>query len=178
MPEQRCPNCKATLRAEELVCGNCGQLLFDPKVSTIHIRVSPDIMRLKRRDGVKTAPIIDSGEHVLLIQLRGLTERLSFEEGTSVVLGRIDVTSPDMTRFDLTRYGGHERGVSREHAVIIYEGAKFTLTDLNSANGTFINRERMTPNVRYPIKDGDEITLGNLSFTVRYGHTEGLPSQS
>lgn len=54
--------------------------------------------------------------------------------------------------------------MSRRHAVIMYvrrEG--FYLIDLNSMNGTFVNGVRLQH--RYPLQDGDQVYLGNLSFT-------------
>lgn len=47
-------------------------------------------------------------------------------------------------------------GVSRRHAVARYEGDRVVLEDLASANGTFVNGQRVT---RYELKDGDEITI-------------------
>ncbi len=171
MPDLKCPNCQTPYRAGEMVCRKCGMILFDPRTSTVHIRINPDLIRLKRRPG-DTHELLTISEHTLQIQIRGLSERLIFEEGTSVVLGRIDLNSPDMARFDLTRFGGHERGVSREHCVISYNGTQFLVTDLNSSNGTFINRKRLEPNAPTPLNDGDELTLGSLTMTVRFSANE------
>lgn len=174
MPEIKCPNCGAIYRTEVMACNKCGALLFDPKTSTIHIRINPDMIRLKRKPTPETGPLPGGGEGLLVqLQIRGLSERLFFEEGTSIVLGRIDVTSPDMSRFDLTRFGGHERGVSREHCVLDMAAGRLQVTDLGSVNGTFINGTRLTANAPQILKNGDELTLGSLSMTVRYG-TEPL----
>jgi hypothetical protein len=159
-----------------MVCSKCGALLVDPKTSTIHLRVNPDLIRLKRRPNPETGPLPSSGEGLMVhLQIRGLSERLFFEEGTSIVLGRIDVTSPDMSRFDLTRFGGHERGVSREHCALEMVAGRLQVTDLGSVNGTFINGTRLDPNIPHLLKNGDELMLGSLSITVRYG-TEPLNS--
>ncbi len=48
--------------------------------------------------------------------------------------------------------------VSKEHARIVQRGQNYFITDLNSRNGTFVNRRLVTEPV--PIADGDEILLG------------------
>jgi pSer/pThr/pTyr-binding forkhead associated (FHA) protein len=46
---------------------------------------------------------------------------------------------------------------SRRHARVDREGDEFTITDLGSTNGTFVNRRR----VRHEfLHDGDEIRIG------------------
>ncbi|MDX2163763.1 MAG: FHA domain-containing protein [bacterium] len=50
-----------------------------------------------------------------------------------------------------------EQHVSRQHAVISYRDGVFLLTDLGSANGVWVNDERVTE--PYPLAAGDEIRL-------------------
>lgn len=51
---------------------------------------------------------------------------------------------------------------SRAHARIVREGRKVVLEDLGSANGTFLNDERvLTPTA---LRDGDQITIGEIAF--------------
>lgn len=50
-----------------------------------------------------------------------------------------------------------ERHVSREHAVINFRDGIFMLTDLNSANGTFVNDKRLED--PFPLAHGDVIRL-------------------
>jgi hypothetical protein len=53
--------------------------------------------------------------------------------------------------------------VSRLHAVVERYPTGFCLRDLGSANGTFLNGERVTSEVQ--IRTGDEIRLGNSRLT-------------
>lgn len=57
--------------------------------------------------------------------------------------------------------------VSRIHCKITRQGSTYQITDLQSANGTFINRIRLHPNQPHPIKDGDVIRLANSDFQVK-----------
>ena len=50
-----------------------------------------------------------------------------------------------------------ERHVSREHAVINFRNGIFMITDLNSANGTFVNDKKLSE--PFPLADGDVIRL-------------------
>lgn len=50
-----------------------------------------------------------------------------------------------------------ERHVSRQHAVINYREGVFTINDLGSANGTFVNDRRLTE--PFPLAHGDVIRL-------------------
>jgi pSer/pThr/pTyr-binding forkhead associated (FHA) protein len=54
--------------------------------------------------------------------------------------------------------------VSRLHAVIGIQIAKITITDLGSANGTWLNGVRVTPHTAHEIKHGDYVTLGTLKM--------------
>lgn len=58
--------------------------------------------------------------------------------------------------------------ISRVHCRIDKQGDKYTVTDLNSANGTYVNRVRLHPNLPQPIKNGDVIRLANSDFQVKW----------
>jgi pSer/pThr/pTyr-binding forkhead associated (FHA) protein len=51
---------------------------------------------------------------------------------------------------------------SREHARIYREGRKWVLEDCSSANGTFLNGERVFSAV--DLRDGDRITIGDIQL--------------
>ncbi len=56
--------------------------------------------------------------------------------------------------------------VSRHHVIIFREGGDTMLTDLGSANGTFVNGVRLIDEPA-SVHAGDTLMLGNLSFTYR-----------
>lgn len=59
--------------------------------------------------------------------------------------------------------------ISRVHCKINKRGGQITITDLQSANGTYVNRVRLQPNQPNPIKNGDIIRLANSDFQVSIG---------
>lgn len=61
-----------------------------------------------------------------------------------------------------------EAKVSRRHARITLRDGKYSLEDLGSTNGTFINRgQRLAGGARQPLSDGDEIIVGKTFLRFR-----------
>jgi pSer/pThr/pTyr-binding forkhead associated (FHA) protein len=49
--------------------------------------------------------------------------------------------------------------VSRRHARVFYEDGTWTIEDIGSTNGTWLNGLRMEKERRYPLQKGDNLTL-------------------
>jgi hypothetical protein len=79
-----------------------------------------------------------------------------------VVIGREDPVSGIFPDIDLDPHGGLESGVGRQHARLVLQNGQVFLEDLDSVNGTALNRQRLAPRQSSPVKDGDEIRLGKL----------------
>ena len=81
---------------------------------------------------------------------------------------RIETDTVLIGRADDAQVSIHDDGVSRKHARIAIEGLKFTLEDLGSTNGTFVNGDRIPgPTL---LKEGDDISIGGttiLRFAMR-----------
>lgn len=56
--------------------------------------------------------------------------------------------------------------ISRVHCKITVNGNQYWITDLQSANGTFVNHARLQPNQSTPLKNGDLVKLANSDFQV------------
>ena len=68
-----------------------------------------------------------------------------------------------------------ETSVSRQHALVIATPNGFVLRDLNSTNGTFINRQRIAPG-ELQLKHGDSIRLGGSKVAFLF-RQEGVATQ-
>jgi hypothetical protein len=55
---------------------------------------------------------------------------------------------------------------SRQHAIITFENDELTLEDLNSANGTYVNRTRVYPGQKRPLNVNDVIQIGTVQLKV------------
>jgi pSer/pThr/pTyr-binding forkhead associated (FHA) protein len=93
--------------------------------------------------------------------------RLEIPTKDDVVIGREDPISDVFPDVDLTSLGGMDKGVSRRHAVIHRSGSNYTVEDMGSTNGTYINKKKIQPNAPQAIKAGDELRLGKLSLSVQ-----------
>ena len=56
--------------------------------------------------------------------------------------------------------------LSRKQAIIVRTGNEATIADLSSANGTFVNGERIGVDPR-PLVPGDMVTMGDIDFIFR-----------
>jgi serine/threonine protein kinase len=54
--------------------------------------------------------------------------------------------------------------VSRHHAVLKYEEQHYVLFDLRSANGVYVNGQRLSSEQGYLLKDGDSIIIGDYEL--------------
>ena len=57
--------------------------------------------------------------------------------------------------------------VSRRHAVFNREADAFTVSDVGSLNGTYVNRDRIET---VQLKDGDEVQIGKYRLVFFSGH--------
>ena len=94
----------------------------------------------------------------------GWVVKLRVKEGAE--LGRdYAITSVPVTlgRDALSGISFPDPKMSRQHAVLIGQGADFILKDLGSTNGTFLNEKRIKQAV---LINGDRIRLGKTLFEL------------
>lgn len=77
----------------------------------------------------------------------GEVKEFVLKEGATAMIGRMETNDICIP----------EQHVSRQHAVINYREGIFIITDLGSANGTFVNDRQLTE--PFPLASGDEIRL-------------------
>jgi len=70
------------------------------------------------------------------------------------------------------------RFVSSRHFDLHRTGTDFTITDLNSTNGTLVNNKSLAPNQPQPIHNGDIIRIGDDAFGVSLGLTFNNPLEA
>jgi hypothetical protein len=62
--------------------------------------------------------------------------------------------------------------VSRRHVQFENRNGQVFVTDLGSANGSYINGQRLSPNVPQPFRPGDTLRIGDTSMSI-----QGAPAQ-
>ncbi|MFO7167575.1 MAG: FHA domain-containing protein [Chloroflexota bacterium] len=84
-----------------------------------------------------------------------------------LLVGCLDQQDRIFPDVDLAPFGGRQSGVSRRHALLRWVDSHWTLTDLGSANGTFVNETALVPNVPVALQDNSRIRFGGLAATLR-----------
>ncbi len=79
---------------------------------------------------------------------------------------RVSEGQPVLPDVDLSPYHAYANGVSRMHAVLKRSGVRVVIMDLGSANGTYVNGKRLTPQTERLLNHGDVVALGKLKFQV------------
>ncbi len=86
-----------------------------------------------------------------------------------ILLGRVDPYSQVFPEIDLAAHGGDEGGVSRKHCRITLAGNQYFADDLGSSNGTWIGANKLSPNVRTELHNGDQLRLGKVVLNFYTG---------
>ena len=166
--ENVCPVCKNKNELEAVVCGFCGAALEDPfmdpgaKTKTTNMQaLTPEQIRAWTIDEVAVA---DGG---IAVYVEGASHPVYVDSNEEFVIGRkAGTTSEDL--FDLSPLGGYHLGISRRHVVIRRTQHEYEVLDLGSANGTWLNDERLVPHKSYPLASGSHLRLGNMRLFVLY----------
>jgi hypothetical protein len=101
-----------------------------------------------------------------LVVLRGQKINMEFPlyEGNNFI-GRSDDKPVDI---DLEDQEPPDRvWCSRQHAVINFENGALVLEDLNSSNGTYVNRNRVYPGQKKALNVNDVIQIGTVQMKVK-----------
>ncbi len=64
--------------------------------------------------------------------------------------------------------------VSAHHSEIRQEDQRYSITDLGSTHGTYVNSQRLDWNTAYLLTSGSDITIGDTVFTYEEGDAEPL----
>lgn len=143
-----CPSCGIANTDDSNFCRRCGSRLAPLDPTEVTLTYSP----AEQDTGAGLfAPGAISGT-VLLIRAGGGREgELIGLAGDVLTIGR----SPHSDLFldDVT--------VSRHHARILRDEDEFLVEDLNSLNGTYVNRKRIE---RHRLSDGDELQIGKYKL--------------
>jgi len=102
----------------------------------------------------------------LTITVMSTGRQIPLSGSNEYVVGRLDATRGVFPDVDLTPDGGLEGGVSRRHARIQRQRTQFFVEDLGSANGTFLNGQRLTPYLPHPLHNGDELQAGRVRMQI------------
>lgn len=162
---KNCPHCGKSNRKDEPICYSCGGLLHD--------EVPRNATTVFEDNEQETAYFGSDYTLILIVKGTKKTARIHPQHfKREVVLGRSgSAMSPDI---DLNYQGGAELGVSRVHLGMNYDEKNnaLTISDMGSANGTFVNGLRLHPREVRVLRHGDELRLARLSLMVYFQKPE------
>jgi hypothetical protein len=165
-----CPTCKKNNELETMVCSNCGTVLekrlsdleTGPKTTNM-VSIPKAIMGWSIED--TAAP-----EKGIAHYLEGNFTPSHIDEKAEFIIGRNSGKTSEIVEglFDLSSLGGYGQGISRQHAIIRRMEHGYELADLGSANGTWLNSERLASHKPYPLPSGSHLRLGSMRLYVLY----------
>lgn len=161
--EQLCMNCKTPYDTSELYCSTCGYILphtFNGSTVYMEKKASKPV-DLQWGTGYfhqRAQLFLRIADSQQLIKVP-LTKSL-------VVLGR--GSDSDEAHVDLTAYGAFNLGVSRRHVCIYRMEDELLIADMESANGTYLNRTRLAPGERHILRNRAVLQLGQMVLRVQF----------
>lgn len=159
----QCTECGFDNRAGVLFCEECGMDVFSDDFANLPTKKLPT-NRLRPSPYGSTVTL-----QPIILTIRGRPDAIVLERTGFLTIGRTDPKAPDVNPdVDLQPFGADEAGVSRNHVRVAAADNPPTITDLGSANGTFVNGQKLIPDRPQAIHDGDEIRFGRLIARVRY----------
>lgn len=172
--ELQCPNCGHANIAGSIFCENCGTKLQqpppagkpneEPKPAVAGPAPAASTAEPKVEEAAPETPAppkLDSIPGRLVIVETNVS--LPIPPGSqSIVIGREDPVSGVFPDLDLDPHGGHEAGVGRRHAQLLLKDGQVFIEDLDSVNGTAVNKQKIEPRKPFPIHPGDEVRLGKM----------------
>ncbi len=162
-----CPICKLDNDSDAVVCAHCNARL-DKTISDAPTTLrtqAPFAMTEQLREQVIKGYVPPA--HGLSLFLLNNSEPIALLDQPQIILGREGELNTDSV-YDLSRFEGYAMGVSRRHAMIKFVEDKYTLIDLNSSNGTWLNGNRLLSNKPRDLPSGGVIQLGTMKLVVVY----------
>ncbi len=162
-----CPSCGKKHRPGTLFCTECGVYL----PSGGALRTSPlatNELPRSRATSWEKMPQEEKGSELRALQLNILdtNRQVQLPPSPELLVGRLDAAHGIFPDVDLTPDGGLGMGVSRRHAKLVQRAGELFIEDVGSANGTFLNDQRLTPYLPYPINLGDRIQVGRMKVEI------------
>ncbi|MCS6835535.1 MAG: FHA domain-containing protein [Anaerolineae bacterium] len=161
-----CSNCGAQNRDEEQICIKCGSLLVEVNKQKTRSLGDTDYEEGTPRWGA--ARFDSTMSLVITVLANGKEFVFNAENIERLTIGRTDPDTGESPPINLDDCDARNLGVSRYHAFIVRLEGALHLVDNNSANGTYLNGQKLVANQPRILRDGDDIRLGHLVVRVSF----------
>jgi hypothetical protein len=161
----KCYECGADQLEGTLFCSECGAFLAEKKRRDTGVLPFSEFAFTPPPPPLSADDLLAADEPLqIAFVLPGSRRRVKLTIVDELNIGRN--TGDMVPDLDLEPDEASEKGVSRLHAQLKWTRGGLVLIDLNSTNGTLLNTYRLPPNQPYPVKNGDEIRLGDLLMHI------------
>ncbi|MEQ8674141.1 MAG: FHA domain-containing protein [Aggregatilineales bacterium] len=163
-----CHECGRKNEASAKICVYCGAVLMDVQQEYASTRTLNDT---DFEEGVpKWGSARFNAQMNLVVGVEKEAKSMIFDASQieELVIGRRNPDSEEAPEIDLEKWGAVDKGVSRRHAAIIRKDGSLHVVDRGSANGTFLNGQRLVANQPRVLRDGDDIRLGHLVIRITF----------
>lgn len=163
-----CPHCGRSNQRHEVLCYACGHLLQAAHSAS-------ETQALAETNDLSHSNDFFGHDTVLVLRARAtgrVYEAQPQRSDHELVIGRGTAGSAVLPDIDLADQEGDSVGVSRLHLALRYDARYHTVSvfDMGSANGTYINGQRLHAHEARVLRDGDELRLGRLVLSVSFHH--------
>ncbi len=114
------------------------------------------------------AAIVDRAEHIILEGYDGLRATRFLLKNADLARAAAPGGGDKLGGVHIGRAGDNDVSlssgvVSRHHAVLVLSQGQIFVVDLGSANGTWVDGERIAPGLPAPVAPGSELSFGHAS---------------
>lgn len=164
-----CPVCKNKNDREAIICVHCGASLETYATDSEATRTTDGQTTITEKIGelfLEEAMIPAKG---IAFYIQSTPKPIFSSSDEEFVIGRkVDGKEISKAFFDLSGFGAYHLGLSRRHAMIRRTELGYDVIDLSSSNGTWLNDERLIPNLPYPLTSGSQLRLARMRLFVIY----------
>lgn len=183
--KDRCPQCGSRIKAGQLFCAECGAPVKNEDVHQSAIN--------ENAESVQYEPVNDYqsyGGNYGFQESRGAESFSADDYDMTVIMDDARPTGATLEYFingishrirldkEVVRIGAAKNGtdftlpskkVSKMHAQIRFSNGRYYIKDLNSTNGTYLNRasSRLPADAETEINNGDIIRMGDIEMTFK-----------
>jgi pilus assembly protein CpaF len=115
---------------------------------------------------VNLPPEADSRPFTIIVSEKGGAERRQTFDTSELNVGRVQGNELMLPKGN----------VSKRHARLLFRDGRFIVTDLNSTNGTYVNRRRIAQATI--VREGDRIYIGDFVLRIEIGGVESFDEKT
>lgn len=166
-----CHFCGRLNRAGESMCRACGRLL------DLSQQIDQSTRILRQTSQLNYSDEFFGEDFTLLLTVRGVNGSNDYsyeirpqEVDREISIGRAAYGSASVPDVDLSEHDAEAQGVSRLHVNLFYDRNDHVIgvIDQGSANGTFVNGQRLHRSEVRILRNGDELRLGRMPINVKF----------